>query len=530
MDYVTSLTPEGCDLTASRIMELCEKNKVDRRSAIVYRLAAENCMMAWISTGLEGRDIALRTRKRGLSTCLCLEVSGPASNPFSMQEEDDYGSYFNTLLVGMNLRPEYEYKKGVNRLLFRMKKRTPSQLQVLCTVIVLSTLLSVCGLFLLPASVRGLLLSSLISPLYNLFFTLLGCIAGPMIFFSVLIGIMGIGDLTMLGMTGRKLMIGFIVHTFFAAACSLLLFPLFGGRLTNTGGGGVGLSDVLELILNMFPSNVIEPFSTGNTLQIIFLSIVIGIAILFMGNQVDSISKAIGQMDLLVRFLMESLSCLIPGVIFLLIPNLVWSDAFSSLRNLWRLLLVLAAAILVFGFAELLYISRKYKASLPVLLKKALPSFALAFSTASSGAAFKTNLSTCTDEFGIDSSLTHFGIPLGTIMDKPIVAILFMGFAMYFAGSYQIACTPGWLVIAVLISSIVAIAAPPIAGGGAVAISVLFAQMGIPKEALAVALAVNLLADFPVTAFCVFSLQMCLIDLADNLGKLDKDTLRRPKS
>ena len=50
--------------------------------------------------------------------------------------------------------------------------------------------------------------------------------------------------------------------------------------------------------------------------------------------------------------------------------------------------------------------------------------------------------------------------------------------------------------------------------------------MNIPEEALAAALTIDMLADFPVTAFGIFSLQMNLINLASRLGMLDKDKLR----
>lgn len=63
-------------------------------------------------------------------------------------------------------------------------------------------------------------------------------------------------------------------------------------------------------------------------------------------------------------------------------------------------------------------------------------------------------------------------------------------------------------------------------GGGVIAISIIFAHMNIPEEALAAALTIDMLTDFPVTAFGIFSLQMNLINLASRLGMLDKDKLR----
>lgn len=44
----------------------------------------------------------------------------------------------------------------------------------------------------------------------------------------------------------------------------------------------MGLSPLLELLLNILPSNPIRPFSDGNTLQIIFLTVFLGVILLGM--------------------------------------------------------------------------------------------------------------------------------------------------------------------------------------------------------------------------------------------------------
>ena len=113
------------------------------------------------------------------------------------------------------------------------------------------------------------------------------------------------------------------------------------------------------------------------------------------------------------------------------------------------------------------------------------------------------------------------------VMHKPVSAVYNMLLVFFFAGKYQISCSAGWIVVAIIISSIIAIATPPIPGGGAVAYSIIFAQMGIPEEAMAVALALDIITDFLITAFEMYVLPLSLINISYGLGMIEKEVLTR---
>ena len=151
----------------------------------------------------------------------------------------------------------------------------------------------------------------------------------------------------------------------------------------------------------------------------------------------------------------------------------------------------------------------------------------MALTTASSAAAFSSNVDTCEKKFGIDSSLIRFGIPLGMVMHKPVAAVYNLLLVFFFAEKFGVTCSVSWIVVAVLISSIIAIATPPIPGGGAVAYTIIFAQMGIPSDALAMALALDIITDFLITAFEMLVLPMALVSISSGLGMIDRESLIR---
>lgn len=520
------LDPESCDKVADLIMEFCTQAGADRKDALRFRLSAEECIIYWMEHGLKGNNLILDMGTHMFTPYITIEAEGKPVNPY-IEINEEFGSFTDNILSSLGLGPEYSYDDESNSIRFRIKKKPLGQLAVLGIVIVAAVVLGLTGLFLFPDSLRENLLESLINPIYNTFFNILGCIAGPMIFLSVAWGVYGIGDAATLGRIGKKMMLGYAGNTIAVCAFCVGFFPVLGPGLSTSAGSEGHFSSIAELILGIFPSTIVEPFATGNTLQIIFMGIIIGIALLYLGRQTSSVAKAIEEVNLLVQFLMEIISRMVPFVIFLVIINMIWSGSINVMISSWKLIAVLLVAFIAVAAAYFIVISIWRKVSIVVLIKKSIPTFLVALTTASSAAAFSSNVDTCEKKFGIDSSLIRFGIPLGMVMHKPVAAVYNLLLVFFFAEKFGVTCSVSWIVVAVLISSIIAIATPPIPGGGAVAYTIIFAQMGIPSDALAMALALDIITDFLITAFEMLVLPMALVSISSGLGMIDRESLIR---
>ena len=523
------LTEETCDETAELVTDFCNKTGADSKDVLRYRLSVEECLLHWMDNGLRGTSFELQMGKLLREPYIQLEIGGAALNPYS-EDDENYGRYAKSVLVGLGLDPEYSYTNGRNRVIYRVKKKPLGQLAQLCLVIAAAAAIGFAGMYVFPESVRAGMLTSVIEPLYNTFFNILGCIAGPMIFLSVAWGVYGVGDAATFGRIGKSMMLRFVGLVMLASACSAVFFPVLGPPLSRDTVAEGQFASVSELILGIFPSTIVEPFESGNTLQIILLGIVIGIALLYLGRQTSSVARAIEQVNILVQFLMEIISRLVPFVIFLIIINMIWSGSLSVMTTVWKLLLALAAAFAAAAVLFTMYTAARRKVNPILLVKKSIPTVIIAFTTASSAAAFGSNVTTCEKQFGIDQSLIRFGIPLGMVMHKPIAAIYNTLLMFFFADRFGVSCSAEWICVAVFISAIVAIATPPIPGGGAIAYSVLFSQMGIPGEALAIALAMDLIMDFVITAHEMYVLPLAMINISSGLGLIDADTLRSAPS
>ena len=151
----------------------------------------------------------------------------------------------------------------------------------------------------------------------------------------------------------------------------------------------------------------------------------------------------------------------------------------------------------------------------------------ICLTTASSAASFSTNIRDSNKKLGIDKKLVDFGIPLGQVLFMPGFVALLFGMALGFAEPYEVEITLPWVIIGGITALLVSFAVPPVPGGAMMGFTVVFAQLGIPMEAMGVALAVNAITDFPATACNVSSWQLTMIDVADSLNMLDKETLRK---
>ena len=101
---------------------------------------------------------------------------------------------------------------------------------------------------------------------------------------------------------------------------------------------------------------------------------------------------------------------------------------------------------------------------------------------------------------------------------------LAVGFCM--AEIYGVAVSPVWLVTAFIIAIVLAVAAPPVPGGALTCYTILFVQLKIPMEAIAITIALNAILEFFTTAVNLFCLQTELVELAAGLDMLDLKRLR----
>jgi len=519
----TVLSNENIDTRIKEAEQFLSEASVDSKDMIRIRLAMEEALLNYQKVLGETESFSLRCVKRLGRLRIELSVPGLRYDPFAGEEEG--GEILRGILAGMGVAPVWQYKNGVNQIIFTPRKRKPSQILLLALSVVLA---AVCGgiCTLLPEYIRSFLSVQLITPIFNTFMGLLTAIAGPMIFLSVVWGVYSIGDTATLSKIGKRMILRFLLISFLlallAGAAMLPFFPL-----TGSGGSSFDFSQLLQMVLDIVPGNFFTPFTQANPLQIIFVAVVIGLAMLVLGSKVSSVASFVEQSNSVIQLIMEAVSGMIPFFVFGSIFNMILSGSFSTLLQSSKLLpIMLLGHVLVCAVYLLLVCVRK-RVSLPIFVKKVAPTFLIGLSTASSAAAYSTNVECCEKQLGIDRQIINFGIPLGQVVFMPGAAVIFLAAGLCMAEVYGVPISPTWLISALLITVVLAVAAPPVPGGGLTCYTMLFLQLNIPAEAVAITIALNVILEFFGTAVNLFCLQAELVELAGSLDRLDVETLRR---
>jgi len=262
-------------------------------------------------------------------------------------------------------------------------------------------------------------------------------------------------------------------------------------------------------------------------MQIIVLGGAVGVALLVLGKQTEVIAQAIEQINYIIQFLMEIISTLVPAFIFIVLLQMIWSGTLDVVLSAWKPVIVFAVTILLVAELMVLYAAFRCKISPKQLVKKGFSTFMIATTTASSVAAFGTCVTTCEKKYGIKNNITSFGVPLGIVMFPPATALYFIVICIYTAEVYGVECSLTWFILAIFTAVVLAIAAPPIPGGTLTCYTIMFVQLGLPEEAIVVALALDVLCDFIATGMNMFCLQTELLIQAKKMGMINEKVLRK---
>ena len=440
------LSSAGIDAAIGQAEAFMSGLGMERKSAVRMRLSLEETLLKF-------RD---RLGEEPLFDCICgqkyrrsfitLSVPGAPFDP--LEDGDSEDAILRKLLASSGLAPVYSYQAGVNRVTFYPAKKKRSPAIRMFFAIVAAMAIGFLGK-LLPGETLAFVTSRVLNPLFGTFMGMLSAIAGPLIFLSVTWGIYSIGDTMTLGRIGKKMIGRFFSFTFLllglTAVCVLPLFPI---TLAKSQIDATGFLSIYEMILDIVPDNILLPLVEGNPLQIIFLAVVVGFSMLILSKKATAAAQLVEQFNYIVQLIMEFISTLVPVSIFVSLTQTMLSDQLAVVLQSYKLvLIVLGANLLLLSVCTAMVCIRQKLPPLPYL-KKLLPTFLIAITTASSSAAFATNVECCRKDLGVNQKIVNFGIPLGQVVYMPGVAVLFFAASLCMAEVYAVAITPTWIITA----------------------------------------------------------------------------------
>lgn len=388
------------------------------------------------------------------------------------------------------------------------------------------------GTVLLVSAVIGAVLgivmgegAEVLAPLGTIFTRLLKMLVPMIVFFSISSSFANIGDVRKLSAWATKI-IGFFLLTtaigcFLGIAVGLIFKPGAGLVVPNA------TYEVTKITAGMFidwlPENFIGCIAQGNTIQIVFLAIFVGIAAIFIpdGDSKDFILKMLNAGNSLILQIVQGVMYYAPvGICCLMassIPSLQGSFAaeMSKFTLAYTIAFVLQIVICYFVILKAVGKINPFR-----FTRKLMPALITAFTTTSSAATLPVNLK-CMDEIGVDREISNFGIPLGVTFNMDSMAVeipLYIMLGMYAVGT---APSIGELILFVVMGIAFSIGCAGVPGGGLAIAVILINAFGLPVQVVAWIAAIFFYLDITGTAMNIWGDAVCTAVVARSEGMFD---------
>jgi len=338
----------------------------------------------------------------------------------------------------------------------------------------------------------------------KMFIAALKMLVVPLVFFSLVSGVMGIGDITKLGKVGVKSFGLYVLTTAVAIAMAITLaisvIPLIGVTSQTPTSSFVAQEapPLADVLVNIIPSNIIEAFASGNMLQIIFFAILFGISLLMTGEKTKEITKGIEVLNEAMMKMVGIIMSAAPIAVFALLAKALSELGFDLLAQLGVYVIVIVTALIlhVFGTQSVLFYA--FTRLNPMILFKKLRDVQIfAFSTSSSNATIPVSL---TKRIGVDNSVASFTVPFGATINMDGTAIMQGVATVFIAHIYGVELGLGGYLTVILMSVLASIGTAGVPGVGLVMLSMVFVQVGLPVEGIGLILGVDRLLDMMRTA------------------------------
>ncbi|AVQ33351.1 dicarboxylate/amino acid:cation symporter [Staphylococcus muscae] len=374
----------------------------------------------------------------------------------------------------------------------------------------------------------------------QIFLNLIFMLVVPVVFVSIVLGVIGVGDPKLLGGIGLKTMVFFLSTTALAIMLAMCLALIVKP--------GAGHSDLLkseevteyqkeltaqksaedspfnqtfdQTIINFFPKNPVEAMTDGNMLQIITFAIFIGIGIMMVGEKAKVVHKFFDQFNEVLMYIISMvMNVFAPIGTFGLVAHAFTGAGFGAIRQLGLYFVVVLAALFIHFFVV-------YGGAVKFLAKRSpieffkgfFPAITVGFGGSSSNAALPVSME-CTKRMGVKPEIASFVQPLGATVNMDGTAIM-QGVATIFIAQLMGAdLTIGQLITVVLVAVIASIGTAGVPGVGLIMLAMVLTAVDLNPAAIGIILGIDRLLDMTRTAVNITGDAACALILSEREGR-----------
>jgi len=338
------------------------------------------------------------------------------------------------------------------------------------------------------------------------FLAALRMIIVPLIFFSLLTGILQLRGTNAMGRLGG-IAVGYYSLTS-AIAITLGLIVVFfihpwtdQPPLTQLPEVSVGLinpeedGSVIAIIKTLLTSMLINPFTAMaelNILGVLTTAILFGLAGAVSLPQDSKWPEMLNEITQLIYTCARWILTTLPLGLFAIAYQLTGRIDVTTLVSLGQFALVVAGATAVHGLIVLPTLAWLLGGVSPVALAKAIAQPMLtALLTSSSAATLPLSMAAAEEKLGIDRAKAAFVLPLGATINMDGTALFEAIAVIFLAYMFNVPLGTGEIIAIFLMTMLVSAGAPGIPSGGMTGLQLILLTVGIPLEAIGLVLLIE---------------------------------------
>lgn len=339
-----------------------------------------------------------------------------------------------------------------------------------------------------------------IKPFGTIFLNLIKFIVCPIVLFSIMAGVVSMKDIRKVGAIGGTTLVYYLCTTAFATAIGLFLANTFQSHFPVLSVSGLEYKSgesvsAMDTLVNIFPSNFLAPLYEANMLQVIVMALILGFAIILVGEKAEPAARAIDVLNNIFMKAMEMILRLSPIGVFCLLCPVIAENGAKILGSLAMVLLVAyigyaAHALIVYSLAV-----RTMGGMSPIkFFKGMMPAILFAFSSASSVGTLPLNME-CTEKLGVPKEVSSFVLPLGATINMDGTAIYQGVCSVFIAACYGIHLTPSQMLTIVITATLASIGTAGVPGSGMVMLAMVLQSVGLPVDGIALVAGIDRIFD-----------------------------------
>ncbi|GIR42914.1 MAG: proton/glutamate symporter [Ectothiorhodospiraceae bacterium] len=348
----------------------------------------------------------------------------------------------------------------------------------------------------------GTYVTNLLDLVSYLFLSSLKLIIVPLIFFSIVCGIVSLSDDVSISRLGIKTLLLYTITTVIAISLGLLFSSFINYEpIEMKNLDSVINIENIETDGNIFPNNIFKSLSDGNIIHLLIFAVLIGISAARIKNRIKTFIQYFYDFNDVINELVKLIISFTPIAVFCILAKTFSTQGIETIMSLAGYFFTVVFVLLFHFLFTFSILIKLFTALNPVKFFQNLKDVVIfTFSTSSSSASIPFTLKAAEEKYGIDKSIGTFTVPLGATINMDGTAIM-QGCATFFLASlYGIDLGINEIITIVITATIASIGTAGIPSAGIIMLTVIFTQIGIPLEGITLLLGVDRLLDMMRTS------------------------------